>query len=52
MTYGVKLPDGRIIGFDEAVPPEQAQLIVRRDFQEAFAKKQGLGAEGSAGLED
>jgi hypothetical protein len=52
MTYGVKLPDGRIIGFDEAVPPEQAQLIVRRDFPEAFAKKEGLGAEVGAGLED
>lgn len=52
MTYGVKLPDGRIIGFDEAVPPEQAQLIVRRDFPEAFKKKEGLGAEVGAGLED
>ena len=50
MTYGVKLPDGRIIGFDEAVPVEQAQLIVRRDFPEAFKKKEGLGAEFSEGL--
>jgi hypothetical protein len=50
MTYGVKLPDGRIIGFDEAVPPEQAQLIVRRDFPEAFQKKTGIGAEFSEGL--
>ena len=50
MTYGVKLPDGRIIGFDEAVPPEQAQLIVRRDFPEAFQKKTGVGAEFSEGL--
>jgi hypothetical protein len=50
MTYGVKLPDGRIIGFDEAVPPEQAQLIVRRDFPEAFQKKSGVGAEFKEGL--
>ena len=50
MTYGVKLPDGRIIGFDEAVPVEQAQLIVRRDFPDAFKKKEGIGAEFSEGL--
>lgn len=52
MTYGVQLPDGRVIGFDESVPPEQAQLIVRRDFPEAFKKKEGAGAQFSAGLED
>jgi hypothetical protein len=50
MTYGVKLPDGRIIGFQDSTPREEAQLIVRRDFPEAFKKKEGLGAEFSEGL--
>jgi hypothetical protein len=52
MTYGIRLPDGTTVGFDDSVPMEQAQLIVRKNFPEAFAKKQGLGAEVSAGLED
>ena len=50
MTYGVKLPDGRIVGFDEATQLEEAQLIVRRDFPEAFQKKEGVGAEFKEGL--
>jgi hypothetical protein len=50
MTYGVQLPDGRTIGFDESTPLETAQQIVRRDFPEAFQKKSGVGAEFKEGL--
>lgn len=50
MTYGVQLPDGRTIGFDESTPLETAQQIVRRDFPEAFQKKTGVGAEFKEGL--
>ena len=50
MTYGVQLPDGRTIGFDESTPLETAQKIVRRDFPEAFQKKSGVGAEFKEGL--
>jgi hypothetical protein len=50
MTYGVKLPDGRIIGFQDSTPLETAQQIVRRDFPDAFEKKSGVGAEFKEGL--
>ena len=50
MTYGIRLPDGSTVGFTDDVPMEQAQLLVRKNFPEAFQKKSGVGAEFKEGL--
>lgn len=42
MPYKVQLPNNTIVEIDDNVPPEQARLMIAREFPDLFKRKQGF----------